>query len=45
MSIIESIVWHVLGYTMIPFIFLAGFLVAAVVGCFLLELAGRGGDQ
>ena len=45
MGVLESIIWHVLGYTMIPFIFVAGFLAAAAVGCFLLELTGREGDD
>ncbi len=45
MGVLESIIWHILGYAMIPLIFVAGFLAAAAVGCFLLELVGRGGDE
>ncbi len=42
MSTLESVIWHVLGYSAIPFIFLVGFLIAAEVGCILVELAGYG---
>ena len=41
MSILESIFWHVLGYTAMPVIFIVGFLITAAIGCFLLEVSGR----
>ncbi len=45
MSTLESFVWHFLGYAAIPTVFIVGFLVTAVVGCFLLEILGRGEGQ
>jgi uncharacterized protein (TIGR02808 family) len=45
MSALESFVWHFLGYAAIPTIFIVGFLITAVVGCFLLEALGRGEGQ
>jgi uncharacterized protein (TIGR02808 family) len=37
MSTLESFVWHVLGYSAMPVIFLAGFV--AVAGCAVLGLS------
>jgi len=45
MSTLESIFWHVLGYSAMPVIFLVGFLIVAAVGCFLLESTGHGEDE
>jgi uncharacterized protein (TIGR02808 family) len=45
MSTLESIFWHVLGYSAIPIIFIVGFLFLAVAGCFLVELAGYGAEE
>ena len=45
MSTLESVIWHILGYSAMPVILLVGFLITAGVGCFLLELTGRGGDE
>jgi uncharacterized protein (TIGR02808 family) len=45
MSTLESVIWHILGYSAIPFILLAGFLVTAGIGCLLLELTGNGGEE
>lgn len=45
MSTLESIIWHILGYAAIPIILIVGFLVTAAVGCFLLELVNKGGDE
>jgi uncharacterized protein (TIGR02808 family) len=45
MSTLESIFWHVLGYASMPVILLTGFLIAAGVGCFLLEATGHGEDE
>lgn len=45
MSTLESIIWHTLGYAAIPIILIVGFLISAAVGCFLLELMSKGGDE
>lgn len=45
MSALESFIWHVLGYSAIPIIFIVGFLASAAVACFLLELTGHGGED
>jgi len=45
MSTLEYIVWNVLGYAAMPTILLVGLGITAVVGCFLLELTGNGGDE
>jgi uncharacterized protein (TIGR02808 family) len=45
MSTLESVIWHVLGYSALPVILFFGFLVTVGVGCFLLELAGKGGEE
>jgi uncharacterized protein (TIGR02808 family) len=45
MSTLESVVWHILGYSAMPLILLFGFLVTAGIGCFLLEISGNGGDE
>ena len=42
MSTLESISWHVLGYSAIPVIFIVGFLIVAAVGFFVLEISGHG---
>jgi len=41
MSTLESVFWHVLGYSAMPVIFIVGFLITAAIGCFLLEITGR----
>ncbi|MCL9783206.1 TIGR02808 family protein [Vibrio sp. S4M6] len=38
MSTLESVIWHVLGYSAIPFIILTGFLAVAVVCIWILSL-------
>lgn len=45
MSTLESILWHILGYSAIPIIVLVGFALSAAVGFLLLELSGRRGDD
>jgi uncharacterized protein (TIGR02808 family) len=45
MSTLESVIWHILGYSAIPVILLVGFLITAGLGCLLLELTGHGGDE
>ena len=41
MSTLESVIWHVLGYSAIPMILLLGILVSTMIYFFLLELIGR----
>ncbi|WP_391090703.1 TIGR02808 family protein [Vibrio sp. NH-UV-68] len=38
MSTLESVIWHILGYTAMPFIILSGFAVVAVISMWLLSL-------
>jgi uncharacterized protein (TIGR02808 family) len=45
MSVGENIFWHVLGYSTMAIIFIVGFVITAAIGCFLLGLIGRGGEQ
>ncbi len=45
MSTLESIIWHILGYSALPVILLVGYLITVGLGCFLLELTGNGGDE
>jgi len=45
MSTGENIFWHVLGYSTMAIIFIVGFVITAVIGCFFLERIGRGGEQ
>ena len=44
MSTLESFFWHVLGYAAMPVIFIVGFIISAVIFCFLLEITGHGGE-
>jgi len=41
MSTLESIFWHVLGYSAIPIIFLVGISIAMAIFYFLTRAAGR----
>lgn len=45
MSTLESVFWHVLGYSAIPVIFLVGILVSSAIFYALLKLFGRSGDE
>lgn len=38
MSTIESIIWHILGYSAMPFIFIVGFIGVALVSLWILSL-------
>lgn len=38
MSTLESVIWHILGYTAMPFIILSGFAVVAAICMWLLSL-------
>jgi uncharacterized protein (TIGR02808 family) len=45
MSALEEFIWNVLGYSAMPFIFITGFVISAVVICFVLEKLGHGGER
>ncbi|MGL6316613.1 TIGR02808 family protein [Vibrio sp. WXL103] len=38
MSTLESVIWHILGYSAMPFIILAGFVGVAAVSLWVLSL-------
>ncbi len=38
MSTLESVIWHILGYSAMPVIILGGFLGVAIVSVWLLSL-------
>lgn len=38
MSALESIIWHILGYSAMPFIFVFGFIGVALVSLWILSL-------
>ncbi|RJG48681.1 TIGR02808 family protein [Motilimonas pumila] len=40
MSTLESVIWHVLGYSAMPFIFLMGFLGVCVASIYILKVCG-----
>jgi uncharacterized protein (TIGR02808 family) len=39
MSLLESIFWHILGYGVMPFIFIAGFIGVAAGALWILSLS------
>ncbi|NOH71352.1 TIGR02808 family protein [Vibrio pectenicida] len=39
MSTLESVIWHVLGYSAMPFIILSGFVAVAAASIWLLSLS------
>jgi len=45
MSTVETLFWTVFGYSTMAMIFVVGFAITALIGCFLLERIGRGGEQ
>ncbi len=45
MSTIESVIWHILGYSAIPLILLAGIVISSAVFFLLLKVFGHGSDQ
>ena len=45
MSTLETVIWHVLGYSAIPVIIGAGIFLSSVIYFVLLELTGRGRDD
>lgn len=40
MSVLEYFIWHLLGYSAMPLIFLAGFIAVALICLPLLRLLG-----
>jgi uncharacterized protein (TIGR02808 family) len=45
MSTFESVIWHVLGYSAIPFILLAGIFGASMVYFVITKLLGRENEK
>jgi len=45
MSTLESIIWHVLGYSAIPLIVIAGIVGSTLVYLFLLKLRRADEDE
>ena len=45
MSTLESIIWHVLGYSAIPLIVLAGIVVSTLVYLFIVKIASVDEDE
>ena len=45
MSTLESVIWHVLGYSAIPVILLTGIFISTLVYFGLLKLLGRDKDE
>ncbi|UUM32591.1 TIGR02808 family protein [Vibrio japonicus] len=39
MSTLESVIWHVLGYSAMPVIILSGFAIVAAISLWLLSLS------
>jgi uncharacterized protein (TIGR02808 family) len=45
MSTLESVIWHILGYSAIPVIILAGIALSLAIYFILLEVSGRGSRE
>ena len=45
MSTLESMIWHILGYSAIPVILLIGIFVFTMIYFILLELTGRSTNE
>ena len=45
MSPLESMIWTILGYAAMPTIFIVGFIITAMVTCFLLDMTGNSPDN
>ncbi|ARU54199.1 MAG: TIGR02808 family protein [Pseudomonadales bacterium] len=45
MSALESMIWTILGYLTMPAVFIVGFVVTAVVLCFVLDVTGKGAEE
>jgi uncharacterized protein (TIGR02808 family) len=44
-STLESVIWHILGYSAIPVILLGGVLLSTVAFLILLRLTGHSGED
>jgi len=44
-STLESVIWHILGYSAIPVIFLTGILISSLIFFVILRLLGRDKDE
>jgi uncharacterized protein (TIGR02808 family) len=44
-STLESVIWHILGYSAIPVILLGGVLLSTVAFFALLQLTGHSGED
>ena len=45
MSTLESVIWHILGYSAIPIIVLAGIVISTLLYLLLLKITGRDKDE
>jgi len=45
MSTLESVFWHILGYSAIPVIFIGGIFISSLIFFILLKLVGRNNDE
>ena len=45
MSTIESIIWHILGYSAIPVILIAGFVLSTLIFNTLVRMFGSRSDD
>ena len=45
MSTLESVFWHILGYTAIPLILVAGIIISTLAFYFIVRTFMRGGDD
>jgi len=44
-STLESVIWHILGYSAIPLIFLTGIFLSSLILFILLGFFGRDKDE
>jgi uncharacterized protein (TIGR02808 family) len=45
MSTLESVIWHILGYSAIPLIVVAGIVISSLIFYVLLKIFSRGGGD
>ena len=45
MSTLESVIWHILGYSAIPIIVLVGIVISTLLYLLLLKITGRDKDE
>jgi len=44
MSTLESVIWHILGYSVIPVIFIVGIFISSLIFFILLKMTGHNND-